>query len=86
MIYIIFLIKQKIQQRMNKGKKLLHNLKNYVPVFKILKNPKIKRTQADVQVRLWLKNCCLKMNIYTSQLLNPSVEAMNSIVEDIIDL
>ena len=36
---------------MNKGKNLLHNLKNYIPVFKILKNPKILRTQADVQVR-----------------------------------
>ena len=40
MIYIIFLIKHKTQQRMNK-KKLLHNLKNYVAVLKVLKTPKI---------------------------------------------
>ena len=36
--------------------------------------------------KLWLKNGCLKMNIYTSELLNLSVETMNSIAEDIIDL
>ena len=40
MIYIIFLIKHKIQQRMNK-KKLRHNFKNYVAVLKVFKNPKI---------------------------------------------
>ena len=41
MIYIIFLIKHKIQQRMNK-EKLLHNLQNYVAVLKVLKkNPEI---------------------------------------------
>ena len=37
MIYVIFLIKHKIQQRNNK-EKLLHNLKNYVAVLKVLKN------------------------------------------------
>ena len=72
MIYMISFIKHKNQQR--------------IAVLKILKNPKIQRTQVDVQVRLWLKNCCLKMKIYTSELLNLSVETMNSIVEDIIDL
>ena len=34
-IYIIFLIKDKIQQRMNKKK--LNNFKNYVAVLKVLK-------------------------------------------------
>ena len=33
-----------------------------------------------------VKNGCLRMKIYTSDLLNLSVETMNSIVEDIIDL
>ena len=41
MIYIILLIKHKIQQRKKQRKKLLHNLKNYVAVLKVLKNPKI---------------------------------------------
>ena len=41
MIYIILLIKHKIQQRKKqRKKKLLHNLKNYVAVLKVLKNPK----------------------------------------------
>ena len=39
MIYVIFLIKHKIQQRMNKEN--ANNLKNYVTVLKVLKNPKI---------------------------------------------
>ena len=38
---IIFLIKHKIQRKMNKEKKLLRNLKNYVAVLKVLKNPEI---------------------------------------------
>ena len=33
-----------------------------------------------------VKNGCLQMKIYTSDLLNLSVETMNWIVEDIIDL
>ena len=41
MIYIILFIKHKTQQRKNKEQKLLHNLKNYVAVLKVLKNPKI---------------------------------------------
>ena len=32
------------------------------------------------------KSGCLQLKIYTSELLNLSVETMNSIVEDIIDL
>ena len=32
------------------------------------------------------KNGCLQLKIYTSELLNLSVEAMNSIVKDIVDL
>ena len=40
----------------------------------------------DVQIRLWLKNGCLKMKVYTSELLNLLVETMNSIVEEIMDL
>ena len=56
-------------------------------VLKVLKLPKnLKNTRDDVQVRLWLKNGCLQLKIYTSKLLNLSVEAMNSIVDDIIDL
>ena len=42
MNYIILLLKHKIQQRKKqRKKKLLHNLKNYVAVLKVLKNPKI---------------------------------------------
>ena len=37
-------------------------------------------------MKLWLKNGCLKMKIYAGELLHLSVETMNSIVEDIIDL
>ena len=56
-------------------------------VLNVLKLPKnLKNTRDDVQVRLWLKNGCLQLKIYTSKLLNLSVEAMNSIVDDIIDL
>ena len=44
------------------------------------------QTQADVQLRLWLKKGFLQLKIYTSELLNFSVETRNSIVEDIIDL
>ena len=56
-------------------------------VLKVLKIPKnLKNTRDDVQVRLWPKNGCLQLKIYTSKLLNLSVEAVNSIVEDIIDL
>ena len=40
-IYIIFLIKYKIQQR---KKKLLHNLKNYVAVLKVLASKVCKTT------------------------------------------
>ena len=86
MIYIIFLIKHKIQQRINK-ENTIHKLKNYVTVLKVLQNPKnLKNTRVDVQVRLWLKNGCLQLKIYTSELLNLSVETMNSIDEDIKDL
>ena len=76
-IYIIFLIKHKIEQRMNK-KTLLHKLKNYVTV--------LKDTRNNVLLKLWLKNGCLQLKIYTSELLNLSGETMNWIVEDIIDL
>ena len=56
-------------------------------VLKVLKNPtNLKNTRVDVQVRLRLKNGFLPLKIYTSELLNLSVETMNSIVEDIIDL
>ena len=41
MIYVIFLIKHKIQQTMIK-KTLLHNLKNYLTVLKVPKNLKSK--------------------------------------------
>ena len=44
------------------------------------------QTQADVQLRLWLKKGFLQLKIYTSELLNFSVETRNSIVEDFIDL
>ena len=37
-------------------------------------------------LRLWLKNGCLQLRTYTNELLNLSVETMNSITEDIIDL
>ena len=68
-------------------KTLLHKLKKYVTVLKVLKNPSnLKNTWVDVQVRLWLKNSCLQLKIYTSELLDLSVETMNWIVEDIIDL
>ena len=36
-------------------------------------------------IRLWLKNGCLQLKIYTSKLLNLSVETMNSIVEDVTE-
>ena len=86
MIYIIFLKNIKFNKGWTK-KTLLHKLKNDVTVLKVLKNPKIlKNTRLDVQVRLWLKNGYLQLKIYTSELLNLSVETMNSIVEDIIDL
>ena len=85
MIYVIFCIEHRIQQRMNK-EKLLHNINNYVAVLEVLKNLKIWRAQVDVQVRLSLKRECLKMKIYTSELLNLSVETTNSIVEDITEL
>ena len=66
---------------------ILHKLENYVTVLKVLKNPKnLKNTRVDVQVRLWLKNGCLQPKIYTSELLNLSVQTINSIVEDIIGL
>ena len=52
----------------------------------MLKNVKIYRTWGDVQVRLWLTNRCLKMRVYTSEYLNLSVETMDSIVEEVIDL
>ena len=39
-IYIIFLIKHKIQQKMNK-ENTTTKLKNYVALLKVLKNPKI---------------------------------------------
>ena len=56
-------------------------------VLKVLKNPtNLKNTRVDVQVRLRLKNGFLPLKIYTSELLNLSVETMNSVVEDIIDL
>ena len=68
-------------------KTLLHKLKKYVTVLKVLKNPSnLKNTWVDVQVRLWLKNSCLQLKIYTSELLDLLVETMNWIVEDIIDL
>ena len=68
-------------------KTLLHKLKNYVTVLIVLKNPKnLKNTSVDVQVKLWLKNGCLQLNIYTSKLLRLSVKTMNSNVEHIIDL
>ena len=76
--------------KFNKGwikKTLLHKLKNHVTVLKVLKNPKnLKNARADVQVRLWLKDGCWQLKIYTSELLDLSVETVMSIVEDIIDL
>ena len=65
---------------------LLDNLKNYVATLKVPKYCKIWKTQVDVQTKLWLKNGCLQLKIYTREILNLSVETMNSIVEDIIDL
>ena len=83
MIYIIFLKNIKFNKGWTK-KTLLHKLKNDVTVLKVLKNPKIlKNTRLDVQVRLWLKNGYLQLKIYTSELLNLSVETMDSIVKDI---
>ena len=67
-------------------KTLLDNLKNYVATLKVPKYCKIWKTQVDVQTKLWLKNGCLQLKIYTREILNLSVETMNSIVEDIIDL
>ena len=76
--------------KFNKGwikKTLLHKLKNHVTVLKVLKNPKnLKNARADVQVRLWLKDGCWQLKIYTSELLDLSVETVMSVVEDIIDL
>ena len=55
--------------------------------LKVLKSPKnLKNSRVHVQIRLWLKNGCLELKIYTSELLNLSVETMNLIVEYIIDL
>ena len=67
-------------------KTLLDNLKNYVATLKVPKYCKIWKTQVDVQTKLWLKNGCLQLKIYTREILNLSVETMNPIVEDIIDL
>ena len=44
------------------------------------------QTQADVQLRLWLKKGFLQLKICTSELLNFSVETRNSIAEDFMDL
>ena len=67
--------------KFNKGwikKILLHKLKNLCNGIKSSKNPKnLKNTRVDVQVRLWLKNGCLQLKIYTSELLNLSVETIN---------
>ena len=55
--------------------------------LKVVKSPKnLKNSRVHVQIRLWLKNGCLELKIYTSELLNLSVETMNLIVEYIIDL
>ena len=65
MIYIVFLIKHKIQQKIKKEStttkiKKLCNCKNY---------PKnLNNTRVDVQVELWLKNGCLQLKTYTSEL------------------
>ena len=61
-------------------KKLCSSIKSFK---KILKS---KEHRLMLKVRLWLKNDCLKMKIYTSKVVNLSVEAMKAIVEDIIDL
>ena len=54
--------------------------------IKNCKNPKIYRTKGDVQVRLWFENGRLNMKAYTSKSLNLSIESMNSVVEDNINL
>ena len=46
----------------------------------------VKSKEYKLIVRLWLKNGCLQLKIYISELLNLSIETMNSIVEDFIDL
>ena len=64
--------------KFNKGwikKILLHKLKNLCNGIKSSKNPKnLKNARADAQVRLLLKNGCSQLEIYTSELLNLSVE------------
>ena len=86
MIYIVFLIKHKIQQKRNK-ENTTTKIKKLCNCLKALKNPKnLNNTRVDVQVELWVKNGCLQLKNYTSVLLNLSVETMNSIIEDIIDL
>ena len=54
--------------------------------IKSCKNPKIYKTKGDVQVRLWFENGRLNMKAYTSKSLNLSIESMNSVVEDNINL
>ena len=46
----------------------------------------VKSKEYKLIVRLWLKNGCLQLKIYISELLNLSIETMKSIVEDFIDL
>ena len=37
--------------------------------IKSSKKTNVYKTHGDVQVRLWLENDCLKMNVYISELL-----------------
>ena len=69
-------------KNMNRGKAT----KILCSSIKSSKNSKIYRTQGDVQVRLWLKNGCFKIKVYISELVNLSVETINAIFEDVIDL
>ena len=52
-------------------------------VLKVLKTLKSLEHKVIFKIGLWLKNGCLKMNLYASDLLNLLVETMNLIVEDI---
>ena len=55
-------------------------------MLKVLKTLNSIERKVICSSKILAINDCLKMKVYTSELLNLSIEKMNSIVEDIIDL
>ena len=76
MIYLIFFVTHQNEQKINNDETTIE-LKMLCSSIKISKYPNIYRTEGDGRVRLSLKNGCLKVKVYSSELLNPSVETMN---------